>query len=49
MESSSKSAKVLPPNAFRELEPGESYTPVVIDELADQNPEALAERGEDAG
>ena len=29
MEPSSKSAKVLPQNAFRELEPGESYTPVV--------------------
>ena len=29
MESSNKSTKVLPPNAFRELEPGESYIPVV--------------------
>ncbi len=29
MESSSKSAKVLPQNAFRELEAGESYIPVV--------------------
>ena len=29
MEPSSKSAKVLPQNAFKELEPGESYTPVV--------------------
>jgi putative OPT family oligopeptide transporter len=29
METSSKSAKVLPQNAFRELEAGESYTPVV--------------------
>jgi len=29
MESPSKSAKVLPQNAFRELEAGETYTPVV--------------------
>ena len=29
MESSSKSTKVLPQNAFRELEPGETFTPVV--------------------
>mgnify|MGYP001821246641 FL=1 len=29
METSSKSAKVLPQKAFRELEAGESYTPVV--------------------
>ena len=29
MESSNKSTKVLPPNAFRELEPGETYVPVV--------------------
>jgi putative OPT family oligopeptide transporter len=29
METSSESTKVLPPNAFRELEPGESYQPVV--------------------
>ena len=29
METPSKSAKVLPQNAFRELEPGECYTPVV--------------------
>jgi putative OPT family oligopeptide transporter len=29
METSSKSAKVLPQNAFRELEAGETYTPVV--------------------
>ena len=29
METPSESTKVLPPNAFRELEPGEVYTPVV--------------------
>jgi putative OPT family oligopeptide transporter len=29
METPSESTKVLPPNAFRELEPEESYTPVV--------------------
>lgn len=29
VETSSKSTKVLPPNAFRELAPGEVYTPVV--------------------
>jgi putative OPT family oligopeptide transporter len=29
MDPSSNSAKVLPQNAFRELEPGEAYTPVV--------------------
>ena len=40
MESSSKSAKVLPQNAFRELEPGETYTPVVPAD--DPRPEASA-------
>ena len=29
MDAPTESKKVLPPNAFRELEPGESYTPVV--------------------
>ncbi len=29
MEDTGKSSKILPANAFRELEPGESYTPVV--------------------
>jgi putative OPT family oligopeptide transporter len=40
MESSSKSAKVLPPNAFRELESGETYTPVVP--AGDDRPEVSA-------
>ena len=40
MDSSSKSAKVLPQNAFRELEPGEAYTPVVPAD--DPRPEASA-------
>jgi putative OPT family oligopeptide transporter len=35
MEGDPKKTKVLPPNAFRELEPGETYTPVVP---ADQSP-----------
>ncbi len=37
MESKSDAGKVLPANAFRELEPGEVYTPVVPPE--DQRPE----------
>jgi len=37
MESKSDAGKVLPANAFRELEPGEVYTPVVPAE--DQRPE----------
>ncbi|MCP4898616.1 MAG: oligopeptide transporter, OPT family [bacterium] len=35
MEGSQKPTKVLPPNAFRELEPGETYSPVVP---SDQSP-----------
>jgi putative OPT family oligopeptide transporter len=40
MESSSKSTKVLPQNAYRELEPGETYTPVVP--AGDTRPEVSA-------
>ena len=41
MEDPSKSTKVLPPNAFRELKPGEVYTPVVP---GDQSPPEVSVR-----
>ena len=34
MEGQPESTKVLPPNAFRELEHGETYTPVVPADLS---------------
>ena len=41
MEGEPKSSKVLPTNAFRELQPGETYTPVVP---ADQSPPEVTTR-----
>jgi putative OPT family oligopeptide transporter len=41
MEGDPKSSKVLPANAFRELQPGETYTPVVP---ADQSPPEVTVR-----
>lgn len=41
MEGTGKTSKVLPPNAFRELEPGETYSPVVA---ADQSPPEVTVR-----
>jgi len=41
MEGPKKTTKVLPPNAFRVLEPGETYSPVVS---ADQSPPEVTKR-----